>query len=240
MTIARPAPGCTPGRRGAPATIAGVISLVLPLRDEGEDWWSRVAPLAGNFEIIAVDGGLVPAPVPPFPARVLVLPGMSRGARLDRGAREAGGSVLLFLHADSRPPADARERIERAIAAGAPAGCFLLRFDAETPALVRIARWANRRTRWARLPFGDQGIICTLETYRRTGGFRDLPVCDDVDFVRRLRRLPGFAVLPAACETSSRRYRRPVRRVLRNAGVLAGYFAGVAPEKLERWYRRDL
>jgi hypothetical protein len=161
---------------------------------------------------------------------------MSRGARLDRGAREAGGNVLLFLHADSRPPPDARERIERAIAAGAPAGCFLLRFDAETPALARIARWANRRTRWTRLPFGDQGIFCTRDAYRRAGGFRDLSICDDVDFVRRLRRLPGFAVLPAACETS----RRPARRVLRNAAVLAAYYAGVGPERLERWYRRDL
>ena len=217
-----------------------MISLVVPLRGGGEEWWSNVAPLADDFEIVVVDGGAHRAADPPFSARIIALPGVSRGARLDRGARESRGSAIFFLHGDSRPPAGARGMIERAIEAGAPAGCFLLRYDEETPALVRIARWANRRTRWARLPFGDQGIFCTREAYVRTGGFRDLPVCDDVDFVRRLRRLPGFAVLSACCETSSRRYRRrPARRVLRNAAVLTGYFAGVAPSTLERWYRED-
>jgi hypothetical protein len=216
-----------------------VISLVIPLRGGGEGWWSKVAPLADDFEIVVVDGGATRAADPPFSARMIALPGMSRGARLDRGARASRGSALFFLHGDSRPPDGARGMIERAIEAGAPAGCFLLRYDVESPALSRIARWANRRTRWARLPYGDQGIFCTREAYARTGGFRDLPVCDDVDFVRRLRRLPGFAVLSAFCETSSQRYRRPARRVLVNAAVLAGYFAGVAPSTLERWYRED-
>jgi hypothetical protein len=221
------------------ATIAGVISLVIPLRAGGEGWWPNVAPFADEFEVVVVDGGAARAAAPPFSARMIALPGASRGARLDRGARESRGGAIFFLHGDSRPPAGARGMIERAIESGAPAGCFLLQYDVESPALARIARWANRRTRWARLPFGDQGIFCTREAYLRSGGFRDLPVCDDVDFVRRLRRLPGFAVLPAACETSSRRYRRPVRRVLVNAAVLAGYFAGVAPAILERWYRED-
>lgn len=234
MTIG--APGRSRDR--PPATIPAVISLVIPLRDERSDWWQNVAPVARDFDLVVVDGSVFPAPGPPFPARILALPGLSRGARLDRGAREARGAAFFFLPADSRPPGDARARIERALAAGAPAGCFLLRYDAETPALTRIARWANRRTRWAKLPFGDQGIFCTREAYDRAGGYRDLPICDDVDFVRRLRKLPGFAVLPAACETSSRRYRRPVRRVLVNAVVLAGYFAGVRSSTLERWYRR--
>jgi len=215
-----------------------VISLIIPLRDGPKEWWKNVFPVAGEFDVVVVDGGSTAAEAPPFSARILSLPGLSRGARLGFGAREARGDVLFFLHGDTRPPADARRRIESAVAAGASGGCFLLRYEAATPALARVARWANRRTRWAKLPFGDQGIFCTRDAYARIGGFHDLPICDDLDFVRRLRRLPGFVVVPSACATSPARYGRPVRRVLLDAAVLGGYFAGVRAETLERWYRK--
>jgi hypothetical protein len=74
--------------------------------------------------------------------------------------------------------------------------------------------------------------------YQRSGGFRDLPICDDVDFVRRLNRVARLRILPEKTVTSPRRYREQgnLRQVLRNWRVLAGYFAGISPEKLQRWY----
>lgn len=215
-----------------------MISLVIPIRGEPAGWWENFTPVSADFEIVVVDGGLGPALPGRFPARVLELPGTSRGARLDAGARAAAGDVLFFLHGDSRPPGDARARIEAAVEGGAAAGCFRLAYRESTPALRWIAACANLRTRWLKLPFGDQGIFCTRGAYADAGGFRDLPVCDDLDFVRRLRRARGFTVLDAPCAASARRYRgRAARQVLRNARVLAGYFAGIAPNKLERWYR---
>lgn len=215
-----------------------MISLVVPVRDEPAAWPSNFAAVASRLEIVVVDGSDPPAPEPGFPCRILALPGASRGARLDAGARAASGEVLFFLHADSRPPDDAPERIAEAAARGIPAGCFRLAFRDPTPALRLVAWGANLRARWLRLPFGDQGIFCTRAVYAASGGFRDLPICDDLDFARRLRRLPGFAVLRAECATSPRRYRgRAARQVLGNARVIAGYFAGVAPERLEKWYR---
>ncbi len=215
-----------------------MISLVVPIREEPDGWWEGFAPLADDFEIVVVDGGARPAAPPAASVRALALPGVSRGARLDAGARAASGDVLFFLHGDSRPPADARARIEDAVRRGAAAGCFRLAYRGATPALRWIAWWANARTRRLRLPFGDQGIYCTRKAYEAAGGFRDLPFCDDIDFVLRLRRTPGFTVLDAPCLASPRRYgRRPFRQVARNARVLAGFFLGIEPERLERWYR---
>ena len=215
-----------------------MISLVVPIRDEPEGWWENFAPVAPDFEIVVVDGSARPSVPAAIRGRVLALPGTSRGARLAAGASAAAGDVLFFLHGDSRPPADAKARIEDAVARGAAAGCFRLAYRDATPATRWIAACANLRTRRLRLPFGDQGIFCTRAAYAEAGGFRDLPVCDDVDFVRRLRRNPRFAVLDACCAASSRRYRgRAVRQILVNARVLAGYFAGISPETLERWYR---
>ena len=73
---------------------------------------------------------------------------------------------------------------------------------------------------------------------RAVGGFRDLPVCDDVDLVRRLRKSGAFVVRPEKTVTSPRRYREvgTLRQVLRTWRVLAGYYAGVPPETLSRWY----
>ncbi|HKF45031.1 MAG TPA: hypothetical protein VKG01_18180 [Thermoanaerobaculia bacterium] len=149
--------------------------------------------------------------------------------------------MLLFLHADSRAPDGALDILRRAVESGASAGAFSLAYEGATPPLRWIAWWANLRSRVLKLPYGDQGVFCTREAYDRTGGFRDLPVCDDLDIVRRLKRAGPFVVLPEKTFTSPRRYLRsgPLRQVLRNWRVLAGYYLGVSPAKLERWYRGE-
>ena len=171
-------------------------------------------------------------------ARILSLPGRNRGERLAAAANASRGEVLTFLHADTRLPAGAGEMIESAVRAGAEWGAFRLAYDDPSPALAWIAWWANVRTRLAKLPFGDQGIFCTRDAYRRAGGYPELPICDDLAFAVRLRKVPGFRLLPAACVTSARAYRgRSFRQVLTNWKVMAGFFLGVAPATLERWYR---
>lgn len=220
-----------------------VISLILPIRGEEPSAAKKLLDAAGNFEVIVADGGCPPETVDAFSriaSRWIAMPGSTRGARLAEGARVAEGEVLFFLHADSRPPPRARELIESAVASGAAAGSFRLAYDEATPALRWISAWANLRTRWLRLPFGDQGIFCTRAAYEASGGFRDLPICDDLDFVRRLARVAPLRLLPEPCFTSPRRYRGgPWRRVLRNWRVMAGYYAGVSPARIERWYRGE-
>ena len=202
-----------------------MISVIVPIKNEPPDAdapFARFDSPPDSELLLAVDDGA------------------SRGARLARAAGRARGDILFFVHADSRPPANAGAVIRQTIGAGAAAGAFSLAYESPTAALRRIAWWANLRSRLLRLPFGDQGIFCRRDAYEAAGGFRDLPVCDDLDLVRRLRRTGRFVIRPEVTVTSARRYRErgAFRQVLRVWTVAAGYFLGVRPERLARWYER--
>ena len=219
-----------------------MISIIVPARNEGVEIVQRFRQFCGrsDAELLVADYGGSPATSRAFEAigaTVLTRSG-NRGGRLAAAAKSARGEILLFLHADSRAPEDAVSLVRTAIEQGAAAGAFSLAYDQAGPALSWIAWWANLRSRLLKLPFGDQGVFCRKDAYERAGGFRDLPVCDDVDFVRRLARTGRFVILPEKTTTSPRRYRErgALRQVLRNWRVLAGYYLGVSPATLERWY----
>lgn len=219
-----------------------MISVIVPIRNESPDSaaaFARFASPSGESELLVADGGGKQETREAFRAagaRVLSSAG-SRGARLARAAASARGDVLFFLHADSRPPERALALIRESLERGADAGAFSLAYEPADRRMRWIAWWANRRSRLG-LPFGDQGTFCRRSTYERAGGFRDLPICDDLDLVRRLRRAGSFVVRPEKTVTSPRRYREvgAFRQVLRTWRVLAGYYAGVSPETLTRWY----
>jgi len=217
-------------------------SLIVPIRNEGPELVERFGPFAGrpDCELIATDGGGSREAIERLAARgarIVAFEG-TRGRCLDEAARKAAGEILLFFHADSRPPDDAVEAAREALSGGAAAGAFSLAYEGAGPAMRWIASWANLRSRLLRLPFGDQGLFCPRSTYFRAGGFRDLPVCDDLDFLRRIRRIGRIVIRPEKTVTSPRRYRRNgvLRQVLRSWRVQVGFFAGVAPETLARWY----
>jgi len=220
-----------------------VISVVVPIQSEGpeiESVLDRFCLGPAEAELLIADTGARPetlAALREIGARVLPPLG-TRGAALARAALEARGKILFFLHADSRPPEDALALIAQTIAEGADAGAFSLGYDPASPAMRWIAWWANLRSRFAKLPFGDQGIFCRRDVYERAGGFRDLPICDDLDLVVRLRKTGRFVIRPEKTITSPRRYVEigVARQVFRNWKVIAGYFAGVSPETLTRWY----
>ena len=223
-----------------------MISIIIPIKNEGIEVVERFRrfSIPGETELLIADRGGCPETSRAFEAigACIVRGEGSRGNRLDRAARRARGDILFFVHSESRPPDNALSLIAEALATGADAGAFSLAYEDATPSLSWIAWWANLRSRLLGLPFGDQGLFCRREAYERSGGFRDLPVCDDVDIVRRVKRVGRLVILPEKCFTSPRRYRESgsLRQVLRNWRVLAGYFAGVSPEKLERWYRGKL
>jgi glycosyltransferase involved in cell wall biosynthesis len=218
-----------------------MISLLIPIRGEPATAARAFAGLSPEIEILVADGdlpGAAPAAFEEIGARVLSLPGRNRGERLASAASASRGEIVVFLHSDSRFPPGAAEMIEDAVRSGAAWGAFRLAYDDVSLSLRWIAWWANLRTRVLRLPFGDQGTFCTREAYERAGGYPQLPICDDLAFAIRLRRIPGFRLLSAACVTSARAYRgRSLRQVLTTWKVMAGYFLGVRPETLERWYR---
>jgi cellulose synthase/poly-beta-1,6-N-acetylglucosamine synthase-like glycosyltransferase len=156
---------------------------------------------------------------------------------MNRGAALATGDVLLFLHADTRLPADARRRIAGALAhPDVVGGCFRLSFDSSRRALALIAFFTRFRLRV--FHYGDAAFFVRREVFRRLGGYRAYPVMEDIDLWLRLRRAGSTVVVPSAVVTSARRFERrgPLRQQALNTALVALFLLGVPPRTLTRFY----
>ena len=220
------------------------ISVVIPALDEaGAIAESVGSAAAGGAEVLVVDGGSAdgtPERAAAAGARVLhSAPGRAR--QLGIGAGEARGEVLVLLHADSVLPVGWAGAIERALGdPGAVGGSFRLRFAERSPGL-RLIEWGVRlRVALLGLPYGDQALFARREVLERIGGVPQVPIMEDLDLVRRLRREGRLARLPLAVATSARRYRARgvLRTFLRNALAALGWGLGLDRERLAAWYRR--
>ena len=146
--------------------------------------------------------------------------------------------MLLFLHADTVLPAGARALIERTLARGAVGGGFEVRFDDPRRIFALGSRIVNLRTRLLRAPLGDQAQFLTREAFLALGGFREWPILEDVDLMRRLRKHGRVEVLRAPATTAVRRFveRGITRTIAINWSIWALYLVGVAPARLARLY----
>ena len=146
---------------------------------------------------------------------------------------------MLFLHADTVLSPEWVEAARVHIRRGADkAGFFRLRFDASGAAPAVVARWANARGALG-LPYGDQGLLIHRRLYREVGGYRDIPLMEDVAIARALGRR-RLAMLDAVAMTSAEKYQRNgwVRQGARNLTTLTRFALGARPETLARSYGR--
>ncbi|MCX5818642.1 MAG: TIGR04283 family arsenosugar biosynthesis glycosyltransferase [Deltaproteobacteria bacterium] len=164
-----------------------------------------------------------------------------RGGQLNRGTAVAAGDVLLFLHADTVLPPAAFERIAEAMRdEGCAGGAFDLRIDSPGAGFRVIETVANLRSRLTRIPYGDQAIFIRASCFRTLGGFKEIPIMEDVDLMRRIKRNGGrIVIFREPVTTSARRWEKEglVFGTLRNWFLMALYLCGVAPERLARFYR---
>lgn len=223
-----------------------MLSIVIPTLDAETQIEATIAAVAPSgdlaCEIIVADGGSADGTVAlaeRLGAQVLVGPS-GRGGQLIAGAAAARGDWLLSLHADTRLSPGWQGEAAAFIADpenAERAGVF--RFvldDRSNPArrLERIARW---RGRWLGLPYGDQGLLIAREFYDAIGGYRPLPIMEDVAMVRRIGRR-RLVWLEAGAVTSARRYRRGgyLLRPARNLLCLSLYFLGLPTRLIARIY----
>lgn len=225
------------------------ISVVVPTLDEERRvegaLRSARAAFGPDAELVVVDGGSVDATrerAAPL-ARVMTSdPG--RGRQLHAGARAAGGDLLVFLHADTRLPADSARPLRKLVSERETAGgCFRFGVDPPPrgPDRWRLLELAVRlRTRLLRTATGDQALFATRHAYESSGGYPDWPLFEDVAFVRRLKRVGRFRVLPLVARTSRRRWERAGfwRTVGTHWALRFAFAAGVGPERLAGWYGR--
>ena len=218
------------------------ISVVIPTLNEAveiEGALASVARQSGPMEVLVVDGGSADdtrARAERAGARVIEAP-RGRARQMNAGAAAAGGSALLFLHADTRLPPAALDAVRAALDEPAVAGgCFRTSFDAGG---FWMGVWTWRLwMRWHRLAFGDRAPFVRRSAFEAVGGFPDQPLFEDLELVRRVRREGRFVFLDAAVVTSARRFRRhgALGQQARNVGLWLGWNAGLSPHRLKRFY----
>ena len=222
------------------------LSIVIPTLNAAE----RIGPCLGALgeglmcglihELIIADGGsddAITELADALGARLVTAP-RGRGRQLAAGARAARGEWLLFLHADTVLPPGWAGVVRSHMDSGPQrAGYFALRFDTPATTGRLVAAWANLRSALFALPYGDQGLLVSRLLYRQAGGYRSIPLMEDVALVRRIgrRRLVRLGAVAVTC---AERYGADgwLRRGWRNLTTLALYFLGVAPERLARRY----
>ncbi|HEX8532787.1 MAG TPA: TIGR04283 family arsenosugar biosynthesis glycosyltransferase [Allosphingosinicella sp.] len=214
-----------------------MLSVVIPTLNAAALLPYCLQRLDGADEIIIVDGGSrdeTIAIAEAAGARVIVAP-KGRGSQLRAGGEAARGDWLLFLHADTLLEPGWLEAAEAHAQRTTCPACFRFRLDDRSWQARMVERGARLRAALLGLPYGDQGLLVSRTHYRNMGGYRALPLMEDVDLVRRLGRV---RTLPVDAITSAERWRRDgwFSRSARNLACLSMYMVGVPTERIARFY----
>lgn len=220
------------------------ISVIVPVKNEEstiEETLNRLESIAGDVEIIVVDGGSTDRTQALAKGRchwVDSAPG--RSTQMNAGAVVATGDVLWFVHADSRVSKEAATTIAQAVNQGYGGGCFSLYFyDWETWRVKWIAVTSNWRARFLKLMFGDQGVFVTRPVFDALGGYKPMPIMEDWDFSKRAHAYTDMVVLKEGIGTSARRFRQhgAFKTLLHMHKIKAMYLRGVDPQIIAKEYR---
>jgi rSAM/selenodomain-associated transferase 2 len=223
------------------------ISVIVPvLNDDAalDALLARLRRISPSVEVIVADGGRSGG------AREICgrndavwLPcAPGRGPQMNRGAAASSGDVLWFLHADSVIHPDSFDGIARALDDPETAGgAFRFRLLERHGYAPLLDLGVGLRCRWLRLPYGDQGLFVRRRVFEAMGGYREISFLEDLDFVRRLRRIGRVEILSTPIGVSSRRWEREgfARVTMRNWLVTLAFALGVPPDRLVGWYRPE-
>ena len=224
------------------------VSLIIPVLHEAKNMSEiiqhiRELDVDGAVEIIVVDGDPEGSTIKTIKDEGVrtVLSQKGRARQMNRGAALATGDILLFLHADTLLPSNAFGLIRTAMNdKGIVGGAFDLGFNTRRRIFRITETYVFLRTRLTKIPFGDQAIFIRYHHFEQLGGYRDVPVMEDVELMKRIRkRGDRIRIIPVKVRTSARRYEQEgiAYTTIRNWMLQLQYALGVSPERLVRWYK---
>ena len=223
------------------------VSIVVPVFNEApliRPFLLNLRERTRGAEIIVVDGASTDGTdrlAQGFCDRVIRSGERSRAKQMNAGADAAVGDILWFLHADAEVPPDSLNEIRRIMRNQEVCGGF---FRIRLPAAPVVYRLTDGFAHYAglllRMRCGDHGIFCRRTTFDDVGGFRDVPLMEDVEFFRRLRRCGRVVHSNKRIAASPRRYETigPTRLTFAYGSIATLYLFGVSLTTLARIYRR--
>jgi rSAM/selenodomain-associated transferase 2 len=226
-----------------------IFSIIVPVLNEAD----QINPLIEHihnqgfgplYEVIVVDGDPQGGTVRIIQDKdvIAITSEKGRGRQMNAGAAAARGEILIFLHADTKLPDGALEKISRALEdQNYVGGAFDLKIDSDRLFLKYISARASLRSRWNRIPYGDQAIFIRKKYFDQIGGYKEIPLMEDVDLMRRIKKDgKQIVIFPDKVRTSARRWESEgaLYTTLRNQILVRLFYLGVSPHRLAKYYWR--
>lgn len=228
---------------------APLVSVILPVLNEPDTINRFILDLqeiasGGLVEVIVVDGDLRGGTINAITVEGVrtAVAEKGRARQMNCGAALATGEMLLFLHADTHLPTKAFSLIREAMDdIRCVAGAFDLGIHSPRKIFKITEIYVFLRTRLTRVPFGDQAIFIRRAYFEKIGGYGDIPLMEDVELMRGIRRRGDrICIIPVKVRTSSRRWEREgiLCCTFRNWMLQLLYWMGMPPARLTKWYNR--
>lgn len=225
-------------------------SVIIPVLNEGDNILNVINHLESikgrnEIEIIIVDGDKNGNTISHIKGRnvITLKSGKGRAVQMNKGASLAKGDVLLFLHADTYLPHDAFVYISNVMRNNKyVGGAFDLWIDSKRFIFKLISFIASLRSRITRIPFGDQSIFISKNYFNKTGGYSDIPLMEDIELMRRIKRNKNkIIIIRKKVLTSPRKWENEgiIHSSAKNIILQVLYYLGVSPVKLAGIYYKD-
>jgi rSAM/selenodomain-associated transferase 2 len=223
------------------------FSIIIPVLHESELINTQLETLKQieidePFEIIVVDGSPTQDTLRMISDRNVKIyySPQGRGCQMNEGAAHATGDILVFLHVDTVLPTNALVLIQKYLQnQQLVGGAFALRIQSQNPFLSMMAAFSTLRSQMTRAPYGDQVIFLRKSYFDAIGGYQDIPLMEDVELMRCIKKKKGeIIILPTPVITSDRRWNQEglFYTAIRDTIIIFLYWCGMPAEKLAKFY----